>query len=72
MNTILSSPTKVIGSRRELRDHPEHDDVVQPVGGPQQELHGLQLEPLVLRPDILPVEEVVSRRPLLQQLVSEG
>ena len=53
-----------------LRDHPQHDDVVQPVGCPQQILHSLQLEVGSLV-DALPTEQVVPGCPLVEETVPE-
>ena len=60
--------TKVISAVGHLRDHPQHDDVVQPVGCPQQILHSLQLEVGSLV-DALPTEQVVPGCPLVEETV---
>ena len=61
--------TQVIGAVRHLSDHPQHDHVVQSVGGPQQVLHGLQLETAAPSSQALPTEEVVASSPLVQETV---
>ena len=51
-----------------LRDHPQHDHVVQPVGGAQQVLNGLQLVVGALV-EVLTREQIVAGSSLVEVTV---